>query len=75
MSVGTIVVDVTRAATTQMAHLCVPVKMVMSCLMMIGLVLILMSVQLDHMVVNRPVSIRKDSTDVVVILAMLSTMT
>lgn len=75
MSVVVVMEDVTRAATTQMAHLCAPVKMVMIYLMMKGLVLILMSAQLDHMVVNRPVLTRKDNTDAVVMLAMLSTMT
>lgn len=67
--------DVTRAATTQMVHLCAPVKKVMPCLMTGGLVLMLMSVQLDHMVVSKPVSTWKDNTDVVVMSAMSSMMT
>ena len=70
MSVQAILMDATRAATTQMVHLCAPVMMAMPCLMMRGLVLTLMSVQSGLMAVSRPVSTRKESSDVVVMLAI-----
>ena len=66
--------DAIRAATTQTVHLCAPVMMAMPCLTMRGLVLILMSVQPGLMAVTKPVSILKDSSDVVVMSAMSLTM-
>ena len=74
-NVEMIVMVVTRAATTQRVHLCAPVVMAMFYLTMRGLVLMLMSVQLELTVVSRPVLTRKDTIDVVVMLAMSLMMT
>jgi hypothetical protein len=70
MSVQAILMDAIRAAITQTVHLCAPVTMAMFCLMMRGLVLILMSVQLEFTAVSRPVLTQKGNTDVVVMSAM-----
>ena len=75
MNVETILVDVTRPVTTQLVHSCAHAMMGTPCLVMERLVLTLMNVQLNHMVVIKPVSTWKDNTDVVVMLAISLTMT